>query len=292
MKKVAFITAIYGGYESTCKPFIPQSISSDFICFTDNPNIESNGWKIDITPYHDTQISPIDDGLHVNSLHKNNIPNRLPTRFITSLSEFSNRHSFNITKYYKQQWHLIPRLKEYDVIIWLDGTIEIIDITVAEYMLKLCSKYQIVSWNHELRGGMLFHEAYSSFLPKYHDQNFLGQKQPYQNIISQYMDYIREGYDESFWDNYPREEGRGKGNHFGVWVTCFVAFNNQFPQIKQFLDLWYLQTLKYTTQDQVGFPKVIQDTKIIPYTLPDQIFSGDYPHEKTSIYIKHEHFLK
>ena len=32
--KVAFITAIYGNYELTCKPFVKQSIESDFFCFT------------------------------------------------------------------------------------------------------------------------------------------------------------------------------------------------------------------------------------------------------------------
>lgn len=290
MKKVAFITAILGGYEDKCKPFIKQTINSDFICFTDNPNIESNGWEIDINPYHDTHISPIDDGLYLNSIHKNN--SLILERFLEFISEFNNRHTFNIAKYYKQQWHLIPRLKEYDVVIWVDGSIEITDSTVAEYMLELCDLYNIVSWHHELRGGFLFNEAFTSTLPKYHKLDFLGQKQPYQNVMNQYMDYIREGYDEYFFQNYSREKGRGRGDHFGVWITCFVAFNNKNPQIIEFLNHWYLQTLKYSTQDQVSFPKVIQDTKIVPYTLPDKRFTGNDPHDKTSIFIKHNHFLQ
>ena len=52
MAKVCFITAIYGNYEATCKKYIAQAIVTDFICFTDNKNIESNGWIIDTTPYH------------------------------------------------------------------------------------------------------------------------------------------------------------------------------------------------------------------------------------------------
>ena len=51
--KVVFITAIYGNYEKTVKRFMRQTIPTDFICFTDNPNIRSNGWIIDSTPYHD-----------------------------------------------------------------------------------------------------------------------------------------------------------------------------------------------------------------------------------------------
>ena len=59
--------------------------------------------------------------------------------------------------------------------------------------------------------------------------------------------------------------------------------------VKQFLDLWYLQTLKYTTQDQIGFPYVVQKTKLIPYTLPDEIIHGYDTCVQTDFYIKHPH---
>ena len=52
MTKICFITAIYGGYETSCKKIVKQTIDSDFICFTDNNNIINNGWIIDTTPYH------------------------------------------------------------------------------------------------------------------------------------------------------------------------------------------------------------------------------------------------
>ena len=41
-KKVCYITAIYGKYERSCKVFAKQTVESDFICFTDDPNITSN----------------------------------------------------------------------------------------------------------------------------------------------------------------------------------------------------------------------------------------------------------
>ncbi len=278
-KKVAFISAIFGGYEKTCKSFVKQTVESDFICFTDNPNIESNGWIIDTNPYHDTHRSLVDNGLYINSTKKEG-----------RLKVLENRHTFNLAKYYKQNWQNIPRLSEYDVVIWLDGSIEIIREDVSEYMLELCSKYYIVSWHHEMRGGCLFHEAYCSYLPRYHDSNYLNQWQPYQDIIGQYHQYLQEGYDEYFFEKYPRVEGRGRGDHFGVWLTCFVAFNNKHPKVVDFLNRWYLQTLKYSTQDQVSFSKVVQDTKIVPYTFPDQRFKGDEPHSSCEMFIKHEHW--
>ena len=68
--KIAYITAIYGNYELTCKPFIKQTIESDFICFTDNPNIPSNGWIIDNNPYHYTHPSKLDNSIYNNSIKK------------------------------------------------------------------------------------------------------------------------------------------------------------------------------------------------------------------------------
>ena len=61
MSKICFI-AIYGAYEQTCKKFVKQSIDTDFICFTDNSNIISNGWIIDTTPYHLINKSKMDNG--------------------------------------------------------------------------------------------------------------------------------------------------------------------------------------------------------------------------------------
>jgi hypothetical protein len=278
-KKVAYISAIFGGYEKTCKPFVKQTIDSDFICFTDNPNIVSNGWIIDTNFYHDTHRSLVDNGLYINSTKKEG-----------RLKILENRHSFNIAKYYKQNWHNIPRLSEYDVVIWLDGSIQIIREDVSEYMIEICSNYYIASWHHEMRGGVLFHEAYCSYLPRYMDSNYLSQWQPYQDVIGQYHQYLQDGYDEYFFYKYDRKEGRGRGDHFGVWLTCFVAFNNRNPIVIDFLNRWYLQTLKYTTQDQVGFSKVVQDTKLVPYTFPDMRFKGDEPHKDCEMFIKHEHW--
>ena len=115
MNKICYITAIYGNYEKTCKKYVEQSIKSDFICFTDNKNIISNGWIIDDYPYH------LKNNLLDNNKYHNSISN--------------NQHTFNIAKFYKQSFYNIPRLKIYDVIVWLDGTIEIIYKDTSKYIL-------------------------------------------------------------------------------------------------------------------------------------------------------------
>lgn len=264
-KKICFITAIYGNYETSCKPYKKQTINTDFICFTDNPSITSNGWIIDNTPYHITHRSPLDNGIYVNSMN-------------------NNKHTFNIAKYYKQAFQNIPRLKHYDVIVWLDGTIEITSEITSEYILSKIYDVYIIGWHHEYRNGILKNETIASNFQRYTSRYWNGQSQPYQDVNKQYNDYINDGYKEDFFNKY-----KHLSPHFGVWITCFVAFLNKNKKVSEFLNMWYMQTLKHTTQDQIGFPYVVQKINLIPYTLPNNEIKGICPHNSTQFYYKHSH---
>lgn len=264
MSKICFITAIYGNYETSCKPFVQQTIPTDFICFTDNINIISNGWLIDTTPHHMIHKSSIDNNTYVNSL-------------------CNNAHTFNIAKYYKQSFKNIPILQKYDVVVWIDGTIELIYDKISEYILSNIYECKMIGWHHEHRHGFLYREVEASNFYRYTSTYWHGQHQPYQDVNAQFADYIAEGYDDSFFKNLNHHS-----EHFGVWITCFVAFLND-KLVDDFLDLWYLQTLKYTTQDQIGFPYVCKTTGLIPLTLPNNEILGDNPHSNTMFYVKHNH---
>lgn len=265
MSKICFITAIYGNYEASCKKFVKQTVETDFICFTDNKNIISNGWTIDTTPYYITNKSHLDNDNYINSIS-------------------NNKHTFNISKYYKQSFNDIPILKDYEVVVWLDGTIEIIYDKTSEYILNNIYDKKIIGWHHEYRGGILKNEVIASHFERYTSTYWNRQHQPYQNVDLQYLHYLKEGYSENFFKNI-----KSHTPHFGVWITCFVAFLKNDNDVKEFLDLWYLQTLKYTTQDQIGFSYVCQKTKLLPFTLPNYEISGSNPHNSTMFYIKHAH---
>jgi hypothetical protein len=265
MAKICFITVICGNYEKTCKKFAKQTVDTDFICFTDNPNITSNGWIIETTPYHLINKSKLDNDKYTNSLCK-------------------NKHTFNISKYYKQAFQNIPILQKYDVVVWLDGTIEIVYDKTSEYILANIYTKKIIGWNHELRNGILSDEVKDSHFYRYTSTLWNGQSQPYQDIDNQYRTYVSDGYNDAYFKNM-----HSHTPHFGVWLTCFVAFLNNDPDVTNFLDLWYLQTLQYTTQDQIGFPYVCQKTNLLPYTLPNHEIHGDRPHHNTMFYIKHNH---
>jgi hypothetical protein len=267
MSKICFITCICGAYERSCKKFARQTVSTDFICFTDNANIISNGWTIDTTPYHLTNKSTVDNGTYTNSL-------------------CNNRHTFNVAKYYKQSFSNIPILSKYDVIVWLDGTVEITYDRTSEYILNNIYREKIIGWHHEHRFGNLLGEVQASAHPRfrYCTTHWHGQNQPYQDVVKQYKCYQEDGYDESFFKNIGSHTP-----HMGVWITCFVAFLQKDSNVMNFLDMWYLQTLKYTTQDQVGFPYVCQKMNMIPFTLPNNEVHGNCPHSGTMFYVKHTH---
>jgi hypothetical protein len=264
--KICFITAIYGNYEKTCKPFIKQTVKTDFICFTDNPEMESNGWILDTCPYHYMFLHPVYDNVN---------------RYVNSLK--NNNHSFNIAKYYKQAFQNIPRLKEYDIIVWVDGTIKITNPKTSEWIIEKMKTEKIIGWNHEFRGGVLQREALASTDNRYSSTHWNNQDQPKQDVMFQYNEYIKKGYDEKYFKK------KDKNPNKGVWITCFVAFLNKDAEVTRFLNQWYLQTLKYTTQDQVGFSYVCQTLGIIPYTLPDEEIKGDKPHYYTDFYNKIVH---
>jgi len=265
MSKICFITAIYGNYEKSCKKFVKQTIDTDFICFTDNKDIINNGWIIDTNPYHLLNKNELDDDTLINSIS-------------------NNKHSFNIAKYYKISFTKIPILDKYDVVVWLDGTIEIIYDRTSEYLLKNIYKEKIIGWHHDWRNGNLYEEVSDSHFDKYTSTYWNNQNQPYQDVDYQYKYYLDNGYDNSFFKNIDSHTP-----HIGVWLTCFVAFLHKNNEVKNFLDLWYLQILKYTTQDQISFPYVCQILNLIPYTLPNNEIHGDCTCNITMFYIKYNH---
>jgi len=252
--KICVITANFGKYEKTCKPFPAQTIPVDFICFTENDSIDRNGWQIYTHPYHKTNRSMIDDGTKHNSIDK-------------------NVHTFNVAKYYKQQFYLIPRLQEYDFIIWMDGTLELTDPDAIRKIHAVLLHNSFVTWKHEWRNHFS-EEVQGSIGERYTSTFWNGQPQPYQDVVGQYDKYKLDGFSNG-----------------QVYLTCMVGYNmkRNDNEVQNILNMWYDQTLNHTTQDQLGLPYTCWKLNKYPYVLPDNTIKGDHPHDETDIYIKRAH---
>ena len=206
-----------------------------------------------------------------------------------SLRQGRNRHSFNRAKYYKQAFRNIPWTKDYEVVVWIDGTIEIQNEDTAYWLLEMFARGEgtkIITWEHTKRGGLLKNEVADSNFVSYNAAHWNGQDQPIQDVAKQYDYYLSEGYDEGYFKRlHPSRP------NVGVWVTCFVAVDNRSEEVAEFLDLWYLQTLEHTTQDQVSFSYAVQKSGIAKSVLtlpsPDNGSSGTV--EVNNFFVKHNH---
>ena len=133
-KSIAFITALTGNYEKTLKNYVRQigDVSATFICFAPNNDlVYSPYWVIDRSDHHAIHRSPVDDGSYFNSFDPQGERGSFP---------------FNTAKYYKEQWHRIPRLQKYNYVVWLDGTIEIQSHYFASEIAEKLQTYNIVSF--------------------------------------------------------------------------------------------------------------------------------------------------
>lgn len=269
--KVCVITCIYGTYEKTCKAYVPQTVPCDFICFTDRPDIESNNWTIDTTPYHLVNPSPLDTGdmyCQVNSFANNHHPSIIP-------------------KYYKAAYKNIPRLKEYDIIIWMDGSLQIKINTMVEWIVNKMNTIdtKFILWENVLRRGIMKEEVDSSNFASYTSTFWNGHAQPYQDIFQQYDVYIKSGYN----DQYFKQRPENKSIHFGLWNTAFMAMDNRDAKVAKFLDDWYMEVLCHTTQCQLGFSYICFKQEFIPYTLPDEDFETGSSVYKNKFFTFHPH---
>lgn len=252
--RVAVITAVFGDYELTGKPFPRQKIPTDFLLFSDRPpeNITAPGWIIVNTPYHVLQFQEELGQADVRELHN---------------ALHRHTHPFNIAKFYKQSFHKIPMLRKYDVVIWIDGTVVITDASMSQRMVHLLTdaaapKAMAVFEHH--RQGQLEREVNASLVgiaaSKYRSDFWGGYTALMQDLIGQYDNYLKEGY---------RNPHHAERAEYGLWCTCFVAWNMRHERTASILDMWYRHNLEYTTQDQVSFPVVLLRLNVTPLSLPD-----------------------
>jgi hypothetical protein len=257
--KVAFVTIQIGNYDShPCRSIPKQTIPVDYICFSNRKIENSNQWDVDTTPYHLLYPCKHDIGSYKNSLS-------------------NNKSDRNLYKFYKMNLLHFPRMQKYDVIIWIDGTISVKRKNMAKWFFNkiIKEKQSLVLWEHHFRGGKLLYEAMEASKLGRYIENFGGQKQPKQDILAQYDEYITNGYnDTTFWRSINPQRP-----NLGVWVTSCIGFDNQSKDVKQLFESWYLEVLRHTTHDQVSFPYVIQQSRnkrLIPYTLPDDNIQGNF----------------
>lgn len=231
-KKIAVITAIYGDIDDL-KEMPVQSISFDRFCFTDSNIIpkdksEFNGWKLIRPSYPRYDLHP-----------------RIKAKYFRTFS------------------HSVSELKSYDIIIWIDGSIKIINPDFVEFMIKDISENEMCFFKHHTR-NCAYEEA---------------------NICKQYVTkYLSEPLHEQILEY--SIEGFPKNNGL-IETGCFAKLINS--RTNKVMEEWFMENIKYSYQDQVSLPYVLWKNKFIPRIIEKNIHNNEYcireprPHQKELI---------
>ena len=274
--RVCGVTAIFGHYEATLKEPTDQTLPLKLFAFTDRKDqlLSTKYWTV---------IDFLETPIFGSSSCGNNTDINSPC---------NNTNRFNLGKYYKMQAHQIPVIKyNCDVVIWFDCTVQIVNTRFVEMVSEiLLQGHNILVFEHHERGGYMSAEGDASVLTgRYHSTRAYNMDQPFQNTTAQLEHWQKEGFTEHWWKLDAKTKDLKLSAKFGMWVTCMVVFNLRAPETEQFLNLWWYENRRHTTQDQMTFAYVVWKTRVIPYSLPQGTIQGNSDYN--NLYKKHPHGL-
>ena len=228
VSRVAFVTAAFGLYERALHdPIVQEMIEPppSFVAFCDTifaaqvlrtteealrgrtrSKLADSVWELDWSGYH-RQLAP--------------------REFMVVNGSCSN---FQMAKWYKMQFYLVPRLRLFDWVVWMDATIALRDPLCSHFIAS--GTHSLISVHYAPRRCSLHAEmvatAESARYKEVRDAGF-----------SRVHDYTRAGQPDLF----------------GMWLTCFNVHNMKHNATVPALNLWHRETRIYMN-DQLAFPHV------------------------------------
>lgn len=193
--RIAIYTAIFGGYDQLKDQ--PPFSGVDYICFSDSPSLRSRCWRV-------------------------------------AYCEAPPEHSRITAKRFKTTPHLfLPQ--EYDISIWIDGSMVIVGASFIGKCLSSIGKWGISCMLHPV-GNCIYQEAEGCFrMPKYLSQP----------IIQQAKHYREQGYPEQN----------------GLAACGIIVRDLRSETVKEKVEQvgcdWFAENVKWSYQDQISFPYVL-----------------------------------
>lgn len=209
MNRLAVVSGIYGGHDYP-KPMTSPLATFDYLMFTDDPDLRVDGWQTIYDASH--------EGLHP----------RLAAKW---------------PKFFQDD-----RLRRYDAIVWIDGSIQILKPRFPLWVLSLAG------------GGMaqFMHPPASGGRDCIYDEAVVCQNmQKYRNVS-----LLRQA------EHY-REEGHPP--HWGMWATGVIAWGS-IELAKIIGSDWWAENCAWTYHDQLSEPVVLRRNGVRPATIPGDLF--------------------
>ena len=222
-KRVAVYTTIFGGYASLY-PLPKQSVDADFFCLTDHldpmyatassVNVESQKWKLIPVEYPTTDL-----------------PSRLRAKFFKLFP-----------------WEAFT-LDQYDILIYIDGSIEITSPDFVRHCLDALGDQDMALYRHPQRDCIYDEAIASKPLNKYQSQNIDAQICFYTSI-------------------FPR--------HGGLYACGVMVRRIQSASVRELMARWWWEIIKWTYQDQLSFPVVCKLSGFTPNTFPGNQYKNAF----------------
>ena len=163
------------------------------------------------------------------------------------------------------QFHRIPKLKKYDYILWVDSSFSISQNITVELLIDLLRQNSapMIAYRHPGLKSIREEGRVAASDGRWSSTMLWGIEQPFQNITKQVNDYYNSGYTDKY---------------FGVhWASGIFLIDMHHPKTEKFLDEFYLQTLKYTTECQISMPYAAWKTDFHPgLIVPGTVYRNPY----------------
>ena len=186
--KIVVYTCITGGYDNLIKPVKTDGV--DYICFTDNPGIDPKGWE----------LRPLPEGLEdLNNVRKQRMIKVLPHKY----------------------------LPDYDISIWVDGSVEVKD-NVKEFL------------------SSFIYDGHSIFIPEHPVRNCIYKEaQAVKSIKKDTTDAPDRQMKKYKEEKYPEKNGLVQSN-------IMVRWHNNEDCIKV-MEVWAEEIRNFSHRDQLSF---------------------------------------
>jgi hypothetical protein len=246
--KIAIVTSIYGNYDDLKDNPIHHEDEVDWYCFTDNKNLKSDKWTIVNTPYH------------LNDPDKETYK-----QYYNYYDLATNKTVYHMmcAKYYKIKTHKIDVLQKYDYYIWVDGSIFLRPdfIHNIKKLIAATPTPDLINFKHSKRTNIKDELEESRPMKKYTTQR----------IQEQYDYYMSDGFPDTV----------------GLYENT-VCIKRNTETIHRIFDMWWIENLKWSFQDQLSYPYVLWKAGKTPTIIDENVFDNrDYTYAKFDLMQKH-----
>ena len=242
MPSVAVISSVFGGYDRIKEPK-GTHVDTDFYLFTDMKqpsDAPRSRWRyVTEALYHDNTERQV--------------------CYSVNDSLLSVRHMMR-AKYYKTQWSHLALLQEYDYIVWVDGSFQVLDSNILSFCQHVLAEKSMAFFQHHQRDSVFEEVAYCmKYCERY---NHFPIQEQMDSYMAQQFDTHTSGLLE---------------------LGCFVCHNHD-ESVPRVFDLWWQEIQYHGYQDQISMPFVLWQQHT-----PFAIISNNVYHNEITRYQSHKH---